>query len=147
MYEWFDEMQKMRNEMDRIFKEFDGRDALDYDPKGKAIAKQMRCPTMNQYETHTKLVTEIELPGVDKNDVKLFIAEDHAEVKVEQKHEAEVKGYYRKEARSQNFFRRIPFPVKVNVDLAKAEQKDGVLRIEIPKLKIDHKNIRQLQIE
>lgn len=154
MYSWFDEFDKMRREMDTIFNHMYPQlehGKLDYGSKtgNKALTTyNSRSPAVNQYEEKNKLITEIELPGVDKKDVKLFIDEDHIEVKVEQKAESETKekGYYRYESKSASFYRQIPFPVAVDFQKAVAEQKDGVLRIEAPKLKLEENKRKQLEI-
>jgi len=147
MWTWLDELEQMRNEMDKMFRDFPGQRLI---TNGKPEQKRYRCPVVNQYAQGKNIVTEIELPGVDKNDVELRINDDSVEVKVDHKQESESKdekkGTYRYEAQSQSFYRRIPFPTPVDSKHAKAIQKDGVLRIEAPKLQIEDKSGRPLQI-
>lgn len=142
MWTIFDEFERMRNDMDKMFRDFNM-------PKQIGPASQKaRCPVVNQYEKKDKMVTEIELPGVDKKDVQLYITDEYAEVKVEQKDKKEVEdnGIYQYESRSQSFFRHIPFPEPIDSKNAKATQKEGVLKIEAPKLELKDSK-RKLLIE
>lgn len=93
------------------------------------------APAINMYETQDDVVIETTLAGVNSDDVKVSIENDILTIKGETKKESEVdeKNYYRKEISAGSFFRSVALPTHVVSDQAKAESKDGILRISIPK--------------
>jgi HSP20 family protein len=138
----FDEISRMHEEMDKIF----NRIFRSYRPlletgkeKGKSLAKYLdyRIPTADVRETPDSVIVSFEVPGADKKDIDLNVTENRVEVKVEKKAEKEVKrkGLYSYEARSNQFYRALPLPTEVIPDKAQATYKDGLLKVEIPKVK------------
>ncbi len=83
------------------------------------------------YETAKELVVEIGLPGVKKEDLKLKVEEERIilESKKEEKEEVKEENYYRKEIRRGEFKKVISLPYRVDPSTAKAEMKNGVLKI------------------
>ena len=55
--------------------------------------------------------------------------------KSEQQSEIDEKNYYRKEVRCGSFHRSVALPSNVDAKKAKAEYKEGILKINIPKEK------------
>jgi HSP20 family protein len=96
---------------------------------------KIRTPRMDIYEIKDKVVAEVELPGVKPEDIEVEVKEDSLKVKAVSKEEKEEKGrdYYRKESGERYFKRISSLPTEVVAEKAKAEYKDGILRIEIPK--------------
>ena len=145
---WLDEIERMHEEMDRLSR-FMRQPLTEYDKKGHHL-QDFRSPIVNQFETKGQLITEIELPGVDKKDIELNVTDDFAEIKVAKKveHEEKDKGIYRYESSSQNFYRKIPFPVEVTATSGDAEFKNGILKIAMPKVEqVQHKNMKRLEIK
>jgi len=148
----FDEISRLHDEMNRIFNSFygtkrHGNELVYKQDSKKELAKEehFRTPVSNIYETENSVIANLELPGVDKKNIDLNVTDMHIEVKVDAKTEKEEKhkGIYRYESRSSQFYRAIPLPVEVDAEKTNAEYKDGVLRVEIPKLKtVDHKKKR-----
>lgn len=136
MEDFFEEMIKMHEEMDRMFERLWGRRLLE--SKGSEASKNIaksRLPISNVYETEKNVIASVELPGVDKENIELNVTNHYIEVRVQEKAEREEKkeGQYLHETRSRAFYRRLPLPCKVEIDKADARYKNGVLRIEIPK--------------
>lgn len=96
-----------------------------------------RIPVADMTETESSVIATFELPGVEKEDIELNVAEDRIEVKVEKKAEKEVKGKenYSYEMRSRSFYGALPLPAEVAAENADASYSNGILRIEIPKAK------------
>jgi HSP20 family protein len=90
---------------------------------------------MDVYEKSGQLTIKVELPGVKKEDIKLAMDDGDLVIDGERKTESEVKeeDYYRIERAYGNFHRRLPIPFDVKSELIKANYKEGVLEIEIPK--------------
>lgn len=97
----------------------------------------LKTPRMDIYEQNGNIVAEVELPGVDPNDIDVEIKDNFLkiEAKKEEKKEEKKKGYFRKEI-SRGYYKRIvPLPAEVKSEKAEASYKDGVLKIVIPELK------------
>jgi HSP20 family protein len=69
------------------------------------------------------------------------------EISAEKKEEKEEKeeGYIRRERSYRKFYRSIPLPAEVDRDKAEASLKDGVLKIEIPKLA--GKEVKKIEVK
>ena len=76
------------------------------------------------------------MPGVNKEDVHVTITGNRMTIKGETRHEEkEEKGdYYRCEISRGSFSRSVTLPVDVDDTKAKAEIKDGMLEITLPKI-------------
>jgi HSP20 family protein len=92
-------------------------------------------PTVDVYETDTAIVVKAELPGVDKEQIRVDVEGRILTLKGERKSENEAKeeNYYRRERTYGSFERSFTLPAEVDSDSIKAEYKDGVLKIEVPK--------------
>jgi HSP20 family protein len=92
-------------------------------------------PALDLYEDKDNLYVKVELPGMKREDIDLSLHEGSLSVsgerKSEQKHEdAEV---YRAERFFGRFQRTVTLPTPVAADKVKAQYKDGILNITLPK--------------
>ncbi|MGD2151602.1 MAG: Hsp20/alpha crystallin family protein [Desulfobacterales bacterium] len=92
-------------------------------------------PVVDIYENEEDIVITAELPGVDKNDMTVDVTGRVLTLKGERSIHNEVKedNYYRQERCYGKFERCFTLPVEVDPDKIKADYKDGVLKINIPK--------------
>ena len=92
-------------------------------------------PAVDLYEKDDHFVIKAELPGVDKNDIKVDLKDRVLTLSGERAYDNEVKeeNYYRKERSSGKFQRVFTLPADVDSDKITAEFKEGVLRVEVPK--------------
>ena len=92
-------------------------------------------PVVDVYENDDAIVMKAELPGVDKEHITVDIEGRTLTLKGERAAENEVKeeNYYRRERVHGRFERSFALPLEVDPDTIKAEFKDGVLKIEVPK--------------
>ncbi|MFZ2804449.1 MAG: Hsp20/alpha crystallin family protein [Patescibacteria group bacterium] len=104
-------------------------------------------PAIDVYDSKDAVVVETALPGVDPKNVQLSIENDVLLISgtTERKTEVDEKDYYRKEIRSGSFMRQVQLPAGVKEDGAKASFKDGILKIEVPKL--DQPKSKTINIE
>lgn len=150
----WDQMRRMQEEMDSVFNNFFRSDPfrsknLLSGPETKDLALgSFAEPTADIYETDKEVVAEIDVPGVDKKDIEVSVTDDGVEVKAERKDEAktEEKGIHRYERSYSGFYRRFSLPGNVDADKAKAEYKNGVLKITVPKTEIEEKKKKLLPI-
>lgn len=92
-------------------------------------------PAVDLYEKDDHFMIKAELPGVDKNDIKIDLKDRLLTLSGERTYDNEVKeeNYYRRERSYGKFQRAFTLPADVDSDKIKADFKDGVLQIEVPK--------------
>lgn len=105
--------------------------------------------TIDMYEDGNDIVVTAELPGIDKDNIDVNLTEDALTITGEKKKEEklEEKNYYRFERSYGSFSRRIPLPVPIQTEKAKAHFKDGVLEIRAPKTEEAIKKEKKIPIE
>ncbi len=125
----FAELERIRKEFDRLMEDFlpavgDGEKVL--------------SPPVDLYETDSEVVLKAELPGIKKEDIDVTIKDNSIHLRAERKEEREEKteDVHRVERFYGRFERIIPLPVEVKADKAKAQYKDGILELRIPKQKV-----------
>jgi HSP20 family protein len=103
-------------------------------------------PVVDLYEKDDHFMIKAELPGVDKKDIKIDLQDRLLTLSGERAYDNEVKeeNYYRRERSYGKFQRAFTLPADVDSDKIKAEFKDGVLQIEVPKP--EEKNAKQVTV-
>src|SRR5436309_1600155 len=94
-------------------------------------------PMIDVYERQTELVIFVEMPGVHRSDVQLAWSEGVLIISGQKRQQPPDKGVatYLCVERSYGLFRReISINISVDHNHAKAELKDGLLSIHLPKL-------------
>lgn len=126
-----DPFDSLRRQMDRAFGEFfdSGNDA--------SLFKSDFYPKVDLEEKKNRIVVKVEIPGVPKEDIDVSIKDNILTIKGEKKeeHEEGEKGKsYIKESVYGSFERSFRLP-DVDAEKIQAKFKDGVLKIELPKVK------------
>lgn len=106
-------------------------------------------PTMEVFFDNGSFVVRAELPGVDKDAIKLEIVKGALTIQGERKYEKEIakKGYFTTEWTYGTFYRQIPLPEEAKIGDAKAAFKNGVLEVTIPAPALEKEAPRQLDIK
>ena len=101
----------------------------------EAAASENFAPRVDIYEEGENFYIAAELPGVAKEDVTVDVKDNVLTLKGKRESTSEVKEgtYHRRERINGQFERAFRLPAEVNADVIKADFKDGVLKIEIPK--------------
>lgn len=81
--------------------------------------KEEREPLVDIIETDGEIHIVVELPGVEKNDVKLHGTENTLTISVD--------------TPQRKYYKEVALPAKVKVKEAKSEYKNGVLEVTLPK--------------
>jgi HSP20 family protein len=125
----FGRLTDLREEIDRLFES----------PLAE-LARTSRLlsgwtPALDIYEDKDNLFVKVELPGMKREDIDVSLHEGSLSIsgerKSEQKHEdADV---YRAERFFGRFQRTVTLPTPVAADKVKAQYKDGILTIALPK--------------
>jgi len=123
----FSMMRRLTEEMDRAFGSSLGL-AREFGESG------MWAPPVDIRERDGNLEIAAELPGMGKDDVHVECTDEGIVIEGEKKREEEKNegGWRRTERSYGRFYRMIPLPDGANADQAKAEFKDGVLRVRVP---------------
>ena len=92
-------------------------------------------PAVDLYEDDSKYVVKAELPGVEKENIQINLTGRVLSLRGERGDDKEIKEekVYRRECSYGRFERTFTLPAEVDPDSIKADYKDGVLKIEIPK--------------
>ena len=92
-------------------------------------------PFCDVYETDSELVLKLELPEVNKEDIKVHVDGNALTIRGERKLEKEIKkeNYHRMERSYGEFVRSFTLPPTVDLNTLTAESKDGVLRVSVKK--------------
>jgi HSP20 family protein len=92
-------------------------------------------PAVDFYEEKDHIVVKAELPGIDKNNIEVNLADHTLTIKGEKKKAEEVKekNYYRSERSYGSFVRTLELPTDVHGDKVKATFKDGILEVRLPR--------------
>ncbi|HET6472298.1 MAG TPA: Hsp20/alpha crystallin family protein, partial [Pseudomonadales bacterium] len=95
-----------------------------------------RVPKVDLVERDNEIVVRAELPGVEKKDLKVSLTDRAISIRASTRKETkEEKGeYYRREITSGEISRTLALPSDVDGTAAKAEFKDGLLEIVVPKV-------------
>jgi HSP20 family protein len=92
-------------------------------------------PAVDIMDNDDHIVITAEIPGVDKKDISVDVKDRVLTLRGERSSDNEVKEdrFYRRERTFGKFERSFTLPAAVDPDNIKAEYKDGVLKIEVPK--------------
>ncbi len=119
------EMNRLRNEMDRLFGGGDGLRRF----------RTSVYPPLNLWEDDDHLFVEAELPGFELSELEIMVTgENQLSLKGERKQPELGKGTWHRQERGYGSFGRIiELPEHVDADKVSAEFKHGVLTITMPK--------------
>jgi HSP20 family protein len=131
-WEPFRDLVSLQGRMNRLFDESFrgiGRNAEE------DWAQGAWAPAVDIYEKNGNIVLKAELPGVEAKDVDVRVENNVLTLKGERRFEEEVQkeDYQRVERAYGTFSRSFTLPSVVDTEKIKAEFKDGVLRMTLPK--------------
>jgi HSP20 family protein len=118
----FSLMRRMREEFDRSFGQWGGRE------------QDVWSPAIEVTQNEGNYTVRAELPGLKPEDVKLEVSDDEICIQGERKseHDETKGGVHMSERRYGTFYRTIPLPENAKGDQAKATFQNGVLEITVP---------------
>lgn len=123
-------MTGFQDEMNRLFNEF-----FASSPDQGETGALLWNPLVDIAETKDDIIVKAEIPGMKKDDIKVVIQDNVLTLKGEKQEEKQEKDktYHRVERSYGSFERSFSLPVSVQVDQVKADYKEGVLTINLPK--------------
>ena len=120
----------MQREINRLFDDF-----FRTDRDGSSLLAPAWSPAVDIIEEDDAFVAKAELPGVNKDDVKITMQDTVLTIRGEKREEKRAKdgNVQRLERFSGSFQRSFSLPKSVKSDKIDAEYKDGILTIRMPK--------------
>lgn len=127
----FRELEDMTHRLNRIF----GRSLTTTETPGESIRTAAWVPLVDVSETDGSFVIKAEIPEVRKEDVKVTVENGMLTLQGERRQEKEEKGrrFHRIERSYGSFVRSFDLPANVDASKIKADFKDGMLCVELPK--------------
>ncbi|MBD2602990.1 Hsp20/alpha crystallin family protein [Scytonema hofmannii FACHB-248] len=123
----FQEMETLRHQMDKMFDEIAGYN--------REVTTKTWSPAVELEDTNDNLILRAEVPGLEGKDLDIQVAREAVSIAGETRYEnkSEERGYLRSEFRYGKFQRTIPLPTAIKNDQVKAEFKNGILILTMPK--------------
>jgi len=127
----FVELEDVSKHLNRIFGRFPART----EAGREALTVADWAPTVDITETDSAYLIKGEIPGVNKEDVKVTIEDGMITMRGERKQEKEEKNkkFHRIERSYGSFLRSFRVPDDVDEAAVKAEFKDGMINVTLPK--------------
>ncbi len=92
-------------------------------------------PSTDVYETEENVIVKMEIAGMRDEDLEVTIQDSLLLISGSRSDSTERKAYHQMEIPFGKFSLGIELPVRVNIDTATADYKDGFLTIQLPKEK------------
>lgn len=139
-WEPFRELLSLRDNLDRLFNSFLGRQ------DGQGIASAW-MPVVDIEENDEAYLIHAELPGLRKEEIKVSIQGNSLTLSGERQQEQEAQGktYHRLECAHGRFLRTISLPGDIDIGKVRAEYRNGILMVTLPKSARD--KTREIAIE
>ncbi len=141
------ELSNVEKRLKKFFEDFDSPFSGDWGVK--PFGSNAFTPRVDVTEDKDNLFVHAEVPGVDKNDIKINIVGDILTISGEKNSEQkdENKNYYRIERNFGSFSRSFTLPSEVVVDKISADYNNGVLNITLPKTEAAKIVEKQIEIK
>ncbi len=135
--DFFEPFVELQREIDKLFDDF-----------VRPLRTVSYLPKVDVYETDDKVVLEFEVPGVNKEDLKISYSDGVLKVCGEKKAEKndEKRDYKMVERYYGKFERSFILPEYVDPKKISAKYTDGVLKVEIPKIEKKEEEI-EIKVE
>jgi HSP20 family protein len=132
----------LRDEADKLMDDFFGRLATH-----REAYEGDWLPSMDIKEGANDVSATVELPGLNKEDIKVCVQNDILTISGE-KHQEKIESdenMHRIERTYGHFKRSVALPMEVDSEKVKASYKDGVLTVTMPK--VESKKVKEIPIQ
>ena len=119
---------RFQHDMDKVLDSmFDGLN-------GRRLQRSRWFPPLNIWEDDECIFAEAEVPGLSMDHIEIYITGNELTIKG-QRDDTKEEGvkYHCRERRIGSFERTLLLPFDVDVEKAKADLKDGILTVKLPK--------------
>jgi HSP20 family protein len=127
----FRDLSLLQERMNRVFEDAAVRGWKNDEPS----TTTSWSPAVDIYETDSEIMVQAELPGVDRKDIALQLENNVLTLKGDRRFEKETNqdNYHRIERSYGGFSRAFTIPTIVDEDKIRADYRDGILRVALPK--------------
>lgn len=131
LWEPFREMRTLQDRVNRLFESAFGYPVRTETP----LLREGWLPPVDIHEDSNNIYLKAELPGIKKEELNIAVEGDTLTIKGEKKHESEVKEeqFHVMERTYGSFSRSFSLPTNVDSSNVRADYKDGVLTLTLPK--------------
>ncbi len=139
------EFDVLRRQFDDLFDELAPISRVTGKPNGHTWAPAIELKTVND-----AVVLRAELPGINAENLDVQVSREAVSITGEYKSETKTEDkqhqIHRSEFRYGSFHRVIPLPVAVQNDQVKADFKDGILTLTLPKVEAEKPKVVKLNL-
>ncbi len=123
------EMDRLQKDMNRLFS----------DLPSNRMRSASAFPAVNVWAAEDSALVTAEIPGLSKDDLEINVTGDTLTLSGVRKSEKVPEGsqYHRRERKFGEFSRSIQLPYTVDVNKVKATFKNGVLKVELPRVEAE----------
>lgn len=127
----FKDLISLREKMNKLFEDSMSRSQADDQDFSVGAWK----PSVDIYETADKMVLVADLPGIKQEDIELKVENNLLTIRGERKMDKEIKqeDFHRIERAYGSFSRSFTLPATIDIDKIKAEHRNGILQVILPK--------------
>lgn len=130
-WDLFREMENITREMDNLFRGLGLGQVLE--PSFATSIGGRSYPRINLREDANNVYVEALLPGVDTKALEMTVLKNTLTLAGERKNGIENVSWHRRERGVGRFLRTIDIPVDIDTEGVKADYRDGVLTVTMPK--------------
>ena len=118
-------------------------------PDNSDFGRFSKVPAAELSETDDAVNLKLEIPGMNAKDLDIQVTEKAVSIKGERKEESttEENGTKRSEFRYGKFERVIPLPTRIQNTDVKADYKDGILNLHLPKAQEEKNKVVKVNLE
>ncbi len=138
----YSKILKIEREINRIFEDIFSKSTREF------FLEEGWVPLVDIYEKPSEIIVKVELPGVSRKDIKIFLSGDKLEIKGTKRGPRTAKiRFLRLEREYGKFHRVLILPQEVNPNHAKASLFNGILTIRLDRLTSEKEKEVELEIE
>jgi HSP20 family protein len=140
-YNPWQELNTLERQINRMF--------ADTKVPSAVFERGLVIPAAELQETSDALLLKIEVPGMNPNDLDVQVTENAVHISGERKSETKTddKGRTVTEFKYGKFQRVIPLPARIQNTNVKAEYKDGILNLTLPKTEQEKNKVVKVNLE
>ncbi len=118
-------------------------------PMAQSDFPNARLPAVNVDEKEDRFLLNAELPGFNKEDIHVKMQNGVLTIEAEHKEETkkEEQGNILNERRYESYSRTLNFGKNIDENDVSASYKNGILKLDIPKLRVENKEHKRINIE
>lgn len=124
------DLVSLQDRMNRLFEDATQRRTGETDPR-EEIERADWCPAADVFESQDEYIIGLDLPGIDRNTLDISVDDNRLTVKGIRSEAGTT--LHRGECPRGSFLRTFSVPAAVDQNAIKADYKDGVLKVRLPR--------------